>query len=297
MALILVTGATGKLGRLVVRRLLDRGTSVRVLTRRPQEAAGLWGDRVDIATGDFADPASLSAAFAGVGTLFLLSPISEHLVTHQNAAIDAAKAAGLDRIVKVSGSDWTIANASRSVSGAAHAAVEAHLAESGIAHTVIRPNAWMQVSLAPVVAAAARNEDLPVRYDGAAVSYIDAEDIADVAVHALISVAAVAGPLILTGDEALTSRDVARITARVLKQPIGLSQAATAGLPAHLDAFERRAIGEFLVLIAEGQASSVTDTVERITGSPPRTVERYLASHLAALTSRSNRPKGEKAWH
>lgn len=152
-ATILVTGATGKLGQRVVSRLLQKEAKVRVLTRRGEDALKLWGDRVDISEGNFSDPASLKEASRATDTVFLLSPIGETLAADQKAVIDAALSASVSRIVKISGSDWTIANAARSISGAAHAEVEKHLAGSGIAHTVLRPNAWMQVALEPVVAA------------------------------------------------------------------------------------------------------------------------------------------------
>jgi uncharacterized protein YbjT (DUF2867 family) len=256
----------------------------------------LWGDRVEIVHGDFADLASLKKAARGTRALFLLSPISEHLVTYQTAVIDAAKAAGVSRIVKISGSDWTIRNADRSVSGAAHRAVEDHLTVSGIEHTVLRPNAWMQVGLAPVIAAARKGEDLPTRYGDAAVSFIDAQDIADVAVHALVAQAPITRPLILTGVDALTALEIARIIARVLQRPIGVSQ-QTSALPPHLDPFEQRAIGEFVQLIGEGLAASMTDTITQMTGQPPRTVETYVRNQFAAPPIKTNDPKGEKTWH
>ncbi len=294
---ILVTGATGRLGKLVVPRLLEAGKRVRVLTRRPQETVGLWGDEVNVAQGDFADPATVREAARGAQKLFLLSPISETLIVHQSAAIDAAKDAGVARIVKISGSDWTLRNADRSISGAAHAAVEAHLVASGIAHAIVRPNAWMQVALAPVIAASSKGEDLPSRYGHAAVSYIDAQDIADVAVQALLDDAVSSDPLVLTGAEALTVDDIARIAARILQRPFGVSAASSAALPTHIDAFERCAIGEFVALIGEGLAATVTQTVTRITGNPPRRLEEFLRRHLVSAETQKNNPKGEKTWH
>ncbi|MCL6652190.1 NmrA family NAD(P)-binding protein [Agrobacterium rubi] len=294
---ILVTGATGRLGKLVVPRLLDAGIKVRVLTRRPQEAIGLWGGKVEVAQGDFADPATVKDAARGAQKLFLRSPISETLITHQSAAIDVAKDAGVARIVKISGSDWTLRNPDRSISGAAHAAVEAHLVASGISHAIVRPNAWMQVGLASVIAAAGKGEDLPSRYGHAAVSYIDAQDIADVAVNALLDETVSSDPLVLTGTEALTIHDIARIAARILQRPLGVSAASSAALPTHIDTFERRAIGEFVALIGEGLAAPVTQTVSRITGKQSRTVEDFLRHHLATAETQKNDPKGEKTWH
>ncbi|SPZ46718.1 NAD(P)-binding domain-containing protein [Agrobacterium tumefaciens] len=240
---ILVTGATGKLGQRVVSRLLQNHAEVRVLTRRREDALKLWGDRVDISEGNFSDPASLKEAARGIDRLFLLSPIGETLAADQKAVIDAALSAGVSRIVKISGSDWTIKNAARSISGAAHAEVEQHLAASGIAHAVLRPNAWMQVALEPVVAALRKGEDVPARFGDAAVSFIDADDIADVAVHALTSSAPVSGTFVLTGGEALTALEIARIAARILHRPVGISHhAAPAFRPISVRLNRRRSV-------------------------------------------------------
>ncbi len=295
-ATILVTGATGKLGQRVVSRLLQKEAKVRVLTRRGEEALKLWGDRVDISEGNFSDPASLKEASRATDTVFLLSPIGETLAADQKAVIDAALSASVSRIVKISGSDWTIANAARSVSGAAHAEVEKHLAGSGIAHTVLRPNAWMQVALEPVVAALRQAEDVPTRFGDAAVSFIDADDIADVAVHALTASTSVSGALVLTGGEALTALEIARIAARILHRPVGISHHSVSVFPPHIGAFEQTAIGEFGQLIREGLAASVNDNIERITGRLPRTVEAYLRARLAATTPQGNHSEGEKTW-
>lgn len=293
-ATILVTGATGKLGRRVVSRLLQKEAKVRVLTRRREDALKLWGDRVDISEGNFSDPASLKEASRGIGTVFLLSPIGETLAADQNAVIDAALSAGASRIVKISGSDWTIENAVHSISGAAHAEVERHLAASGIAYTVLRPNAWMQVALEPVVAALRKGEDVPSRFGDAAVSFIDADDIADVAVHALTTSAPVSGTLVLTGGEALSALEIARIAARIQHRPVGISDNTAPALPPHIGAFEQKAIGEFGQLIRKGLAASVNNTVQQITGRLPRSVEDYLRVQLT--TTPQDHSEGEKTW-
>lgn len=294
-ATIFVTGATGKLGQRVVSRLLQKQAKVRVLTRRREDALKLWSDSVDIAEGNFSDAASLKEASRGIDRVFLLSPIGETLAADQNAVIDATLSAGVSRIVKISGSDWTIENAARSISGTAHAQVEAYLAGSGIAHTVLRPNAWMQVALEPVVAALRNGEDVPARFGNAAVSFIDADDIADVAVHALTADAPVCGALVLTGGEALTALEIARIAARILHRPVGVSHHAAAAFPPHIGAFEQKAIGEFGQLIREGLAASIDDNVQQITGRLPRSVEGYLRARLAAAPQ-GDQPEGEKTW-
>ncbi|RWX81369.1 hypothetical protein EPK99_03410 [Neorhizobium lilium] len=87
---------------------------------------------------------------------------------------------------------------------------------------------------------------------------------------------------------------IARIVADILKRPV---ESSSGGLPPGLEAFARRAIGEFIALISEGLAAPVTGTVETITGHPPRSVERFLARQLAAASTRTTSSSGEKTWH
>lgn len=278
---ILVTGATGRVGQLVTQRLLDAGETVRVFTRRIEAARALFGDRVEIAVGEFADPTALHAALAGTRKLFLLSPISETLTTEQIAVIDAAITEGVSRIVKISGSDWTIDPPGASISGDAHAAVEWHLRGLNVEQVSIRPNAWMQVALLNAIRQAAQSHSLPARH-GAGVAYLDARDIADVAVHQLLAPQVADKPLILTGAEAVTTSDIADILSRVLHRPIGLTDTPSNVPPIHGDNFEHRAVTQFGTLIAAGRAAPVTRVVNELLGQAPRSVEDFITEHFAA---------------
>ncbi|MDO1583831.1 NmrA family NAD(P)-binding protein [Rhizobium oryzicola] len=293
---VLVTGATGRLGQLVTRRLIYSGDRVRVLTRRPDEARRLWGDAVDIAQGDFQDRSSLMTALNGIDRFFLLSPINENLAAHQIALINAAADAGVRHIVKISGSIWTIENSARSRAGAQHRQVEAHLVERGLSHAVIRPNAWMQVSLAPVIAAALAGNDLPARYAGAAVSFIDISDIADVAARTLHAGLNVSEPLVLTGAKAFTSSDIAGLVSAILRRPVGIDPQAVALSPGHDDAFAAQAVREFGALIAEGLAAPVTDTVERVLGRKPVSLRRFLEQQLVPAKRQPEQAEGDIQW-
>jgi uncharacterized protein YbjT (DUF2867 family) len=285
MVKILVAGATGKLGRIVTRQLLERGAQVRVLARRPTLAREQFGAAVEIAAGDFDDAASLRAAAAGTDRAFLLSPIGEHLVRHQTAFIDGAVASSVRRIVKISGSDWTITPDHRSISGDAHSAVEAHLAAQPIESVSIRPSAWMQVSLPPLIAAAEAGRPLFAPYGNAPVGFIDARDIADVAVHQLLAAQVEPSPLVITGPEALRLPDIAAI---LLHQPVGTTStrpAAAPPPPLPPDSFHGRAVAEFMVLIRDGRAAALTDTVTRLLGRAPRSIEAFLSEHLRAAAA------------
>jgi uncharacterized protein YbjT (DUF2867 family) len=222
---ILVTGATGRLGQLLLPRLLARGATVRALTRDATRAAGLRAQGAEAAIGDFDDADALRHALQGVTHLFLLSPITPALAQQQIAVIDAAGAAGVQRIVKLSGSHWTIEPPGRSLSGDAHAQTEAALRRTGIAHRVLRPNAWLQVMLARVAADLAAGDVLHAPPGDARVAFIDARDIADVAVEALFGQPAMPGashePWVLTGGQAVGYGRHAAVLAGLARAPGG----------------------------------------------------------------------------
>jgi uncharacterized protein YbjT (DUF2867 family) len=281
---ILVTGATGRLGRIIVRDLLTLGHPTRAFTRRPQIATSLFGKNVEIAEGDFLDAGTLDRAFSSVDRVLLLSPISEHLAAQQQAVIDAALRNGASRVVKISGSDWTIEPEGRSISGAAHFEVERHLAASGLQWAALRPNAWMQVSLPGHIANVKAGKGLSSTYGDARVGFIDARDISAVAVNQLLAERVANGPLVLTGSEAITVRDIAGIAARLLHKPIVVTE-PVAGMASAELTFEQRAVREFMVLLREGRAAQITNIVPELLGRAPRTVEAYLAEHLERIAA------------
>src|SRR5437016_290055 len=98
--MILVTGATGKIGSEVVKQLLAAGAPVRVLVRDPQKAVDLAGQGVEVVQGDLMRPETLDAAMKGVDRLFLLSPQGGDPFQMESAAVEAARRAGVKHIVK-----------------------------------------------------------------------------------------------------------------------------------------------------------------------------------------------------
>ncbi len=290
---ILVTGASGRLGRLLLPRLLARGAHVRALTRQ-HALAPAWRDQgVEAAIGDFGDADALRRALDGSTHLFLLSPITPTLATEQIAVIEAAAAAGVRRIVKLSGSHWTLEPPGRSLSGDAHAQIEASLHRSGIAHRVLRPNAWLQVMLARVPAELAAGDVLQAPPGDPKVAFIDARDIADVAVEALYESTAESGdasaPWVLTGAEAVGYREIARIAARITGRPIAAvplsAQAQRERIAQAPSPYIAEVHAQFARLIGAGEAAGTTDTVTQVLGRPPRTVAAYLDELLAPKTA------------
>lgn len=283
---VLVCGASGRLGQLLVPRLLARQARTRVFVRQAATVRALWGDTVEIAQGSFEDAAALGQALVDIDRLFLLSPITPALAEQQLRVVEAARAAGVQHIVKLSGSDWTIAPPGRSLSGDAHGRIEEGLQASGISHVVLRPNAWMQVGLSRIAADLRNGDVLRSQHLGAGVSYLDARDIADVAVEALLNPETAQqrlgapGPWVLTGNQALRPQKLAEIASRLLGRPI--TAAAPVATPA-ADPFIAQVHSEFFALMRAGHAAAVTATVRQVLGREARTVEGFLAEELGAL--------------
>jgi uncharacterized protein YbjT (DUF2867 family) len=281
MSPILVTGATGRLGQLIVARLVEQKRQVRILTRRPEAAHGLFGTTVQIAAGEFADRISLNAALRGIGTLLLLSPISQRLAADQIAVANAAESAGVRRIIKISGSDWTIDPPGSSISGDAHAAVEQYLRRLPVESISLRPNAWMQVSLAHTIAQVLAGNPVTAANLDAGIGYIDARDIADVAVHLLLAEKIAGGALNLTGQAVKTPRQIADLIATALGRRVAAIEKRPPAVSLDTD-FEHRAVAQFATLIAAGRAAVTTDAVASLLGRPPRSVENFILDRLAA---------------
>ena len=139
---LLVTGASGHLGRLVVESLLDRGTpasDIVAAARKPEALAALAERGVEVRRADYDDPSSLDAAFAGVDRLLLVSSseVGQRVAQHANV-IEAAKRAGVGFVAYTS---VTRAGTSDLALAAEHRATEELLAASGLPHALLR-NSW-----------------------------------------------------------------------------------------------------------------------------------------------------------
>ena len=143
MTNIAVTGATGRLGRLVVDHLLERGIAadrVVAVVRDPTKAADLAARGVDVRLGDYSDPTTLPAALAGVDVLLLISGQGRFLDQHA-AVIDAARQVGVRRVVYTS----TLRAGRTELAGASqHLGTERHLRESGLEYTILRNGQYIE---------------------------------------------------------------------------------------------------------------------------------------------------------
>jgi uncharacterized protein YbjT (DUF2867 family) len=284
--MILITGATGRVGGATVTHLLSNGLPVRALLRHPEKAAALSGLGVEPVFGDLAQPRSLKVALEGVTAALLVSPLDPHQVELQGNFIDAAKRAGRVHVVKISGLGTALNSPVRS--GRWHAQTEKDLEDSGLPFTHLRPPFFMQNILRFAPTIRADGTFLGALNQGK-VAMIDVGDLAAVAATALTTSGHAGKAYTLTGPEALSYEEVAE------KLSIGLGKRVTyKNMP--LEAMRERLLAsgmpewhvdvqvDFSAALGAGHASTVTNTVEAVTGKPPRTFEQFIREHVALFT-------------
>lgn len=217
--MILVTGATGKVGRAVVEELTARGDSVRALTRRP-DAAGLPAG-VEVSTGSPDDVPALTAALSGVQAAFVVL-VGDVVAQARGVAAAAAAAGALKRLVLLS--SLSVGHPVPHKIGAEHRAAEEILSAVVPAATVLRPGPFHSNALwwAPGIRATGRARCLVGNTPGAPV---DPADLAAIGVAALAEDRHAGLVYEITGPAVLTSGDQVRVLEQVLGRSIGFDVA------------------------------------------------------------------------
>ena len=173
---LLITGASGTIGTELVKQLQARDTNFAVMSSKP--GAIVAGQTTVF--GDFADPASLRAAFAGVHTLFLLFPFTPQSIDLARNAVEAAKASGVEHIVRSSGAG---AEAGSPVAIASlQGRIDALIENSGIPYTLLRPASFMQ-NWVTYYASQIKDGHYAGANGDAGISVVDVRDIAEAGRH------------------------------------------------------------------------------------------------------------------
>src|SRR3989475_7590081 len=285
--MIVVTGATGHVGSELVRLLSAKNVSVRALTRDPRRARSMRG--VDWVRGDLADADSLPRLFRGADRMFLLTSNSDDMRALQVNSIVAARAAGVAHVVK--GSALGASDHSKSPIGKAHYEVERALQESGIAWTILRPHVFMQnfLDIAPTIAREGRIRS--PSGDGR-IPFIDARDIAAVAAVALTAPGHEGKKYVLTGPEALSYGDVARIIGKAVGRPVEYVAESPEEAPERLVPpggpllASARPLAPSAYQRAGGPPAEISKTVEEILGRPPPTFARFVQDYASGFRVR-----------
>jgi uncharacterized protein YbjT (DUF2867 family) len=287
---ILVTGATGTVGRHVVTSLVDEditdeNVTVRAGVRDIARARERFGDEIEYAEFDFQRPETWGAAFDGIDALFLIRPPTIGRVKrHITPAIDAAARVGVEHVVFLS-----VLGAERNPI-LPHRRIEAHLRDADVSHTFLRASFFMQ-NLAEVHREAiAERDEIFVPAGNGKTSFVDARDIGAVAAVALTEPDHENRAYDITGPAAFDYATVAEIFSDVLGRPIGYANPSIPAFVRRLRA-EGQPLAFVLVMVGIytiarlGFAGRVSRDIEALIGREPIPLERFVADYADAFES------------
>ncbi len=270
---IAVTGASGQLGRRLVRHLTEAGVAVRLVVRDPARTPQIPGAQVAVAA--YEDERAMVAALDGVGTVFLVSAHEDrNRVQVHRKAVAAVAAAGVERVVYTSfmgaapNSTFTYARD--------HALTERMIAEAGLALTALRSSLYADV--APLFV----GSDGTMRGPGGdgRVAWVAREDVTRLAAAVLVDAGHANQTYDVSGPEAITMTETARLLTGVTGRPIGYvpetieearASRAGAGEPWQIEGW----VSSYYA-VATGETSVTSHTVEHVTGVRPWTFAEFL---------------------
>jgi len=283
--MILVTGATGNVGAAVITELAEKGIPARAFVRDEQRARSVLGPAVELTLGGFEDAASIARALDGVDAVFLSSADQPNKVAYETAVIDAAREAGVAKIVKTStvgaemGSplppfDW-------------HGRIEDHLRVSGIPSVVLHSYFYMTNLLASAEPVRQMGK-LFAPLGGAKIAMIDPRDTGAVGAVALTTDSYDGETLDLSGPESVTYDQVAEDLSAAAGRTIEF-----VNIPdeAARQTFEQMGFPDWLLahfdhlfpFLRSGVVAQPTDTVRAVTGRGPRSFATWARDAAAAF--------------
>jgi uncharacterized protein YbjT (DUF2867 family) len=288
---IVVTGASGLNGSLLVARLAGAGTPVRALVRRADALAPM--PNVEIVQGDMLRPETLASALRGVDRAMMISSSAPNMLEVQSSFIDAARRAGVRHVVKLSGIMPELDSPFRFAR--MHGQIERHLEASGLAFTHLRAGEFMHAYFRQVPNILARGALLLPMAD-ARIASIDVADIVEVAAHVLTSSGHEGKTYRLTGPEALTMTEVAEKLSSVTEKTIHYMDvppeaAKQAQLASGLPPFQVDAIAELFAERRRGKESTVFADVETLLGRRATTFDTFATRNAAIFRGEQPPPK------
>jgi uncharacterized protein YbjT (DUF2867 family) len=285
--MILVTGATGTTGSEVVKQLAYDEFPVRALVRDPRRAAALEGPGVEIVQGDFGDPASLALALVGISRVYLVAPPGPDQVALELAFIQAAKAAKVKHIVKLSAygasldASWTWARC--------HAEGERALVASGLGYTMLRPNAFMQ-NMLDYVPDILKTGAFHLPAGDGRIGMVDVRDVATVALKALTEKGHDGKTYDITGPESLSYHEVASKLSQALGKTV--KYVATDPKTSRKEMLERgmpaawvEALLELFAFCAGNGGDVTTPVVSDLARKQPFTFDEFARDFAPALAT------------
>jgi uncharacterized protein YbjT (DUF2867 family) len=280
--MILITGASGNVGKEVLKEAAQSGVSVRAAFQSVTKAAAAPSG-VEVVTMDFNRPETVRAALQGVERVFLVGPPAANLPVLERKVVDEIKQSRVRHIIKLSAMGGRAATFPR-----LHAESEDYIKASGVAYTLLRPNGFMQ-NMVNYNAATINTQNAFYGSQGEGkVSHIDLRDIAAAAVEALTGSGHEGKSYTLTGPEALSNAQIAQILSDDLGREIRYvdlppEQLKSGLLAAGMPEWSADALLDLQRLYREGGASAVTNDIEQVLGRKPISFAQFSRDYAQAF--------------
>jgi uncharacterized protein YbjT (DUF2867 family) len=284
---VLVTGATGNTGAVLLRLLEERGVATRAMIRHEHDIARLGNTSASIVIGDFDNANSVAAALDGVDSAYLVTPSSIKAEAQQLRFAELAAAANVKHLVKLS--QFAADEASPVRFLRYHATVERRICELGLGYTFLRPNLFFQGFLA-FKSMIANEGRFFVPIGNALVSAVDVRDIAQVAAVVLTESGHVSKTYTITGPAAVSHAEIARAIAEAIGRNVTFIDVSPEDFSGALrklgvPTWQVDGLVEDYAHYARGEAAEVHPTVRQVTGSEPRDVTVFARDYASAFTS------------
>ncbi|MFF9373828.1 SDR family oxidoreductase [Streptomyces griseoluteus] len=281
---VLVTGATGRIGRLVIDQLLAAGVPVRALAHRPETAATLPA-AVEVFTGDLTEPKSLDPALRGAGAVLLVWTAPPQTA----AAVVERLASHVRRVVFLSSPHQTPHPFFQQPNPMAvlHADIERLIASTGLESTIIRPGMLASNSLAWWAPAIRTDEVVRWPYGAAETAPVDDRDVAAVAALTLHRDGYAGADYVLTGPESLTQAAQVEVIGNALDRRLGFEEMTPDEFRTLTEGTAPSSVVDMLLAAwraAVGQPAYLTTAVADILGTAPRTFRQWATDHATAFT-------------
>jgi uncharacterized protein YbjT (DUF2867 family) len=284
---VLVTGATGNTGSVLLRLLEERGVKARAMIRHERDIDRLGSASTSAVIGDFDDADSIAAALEGVDSAYLVTPSSANAEAQQIRFAELAAAANVKHLVKLS--QFAADEASPVRFLRYHGAVERRIRELGLSYTFLRPNLYFQGFLA--FRAMIANEGRFFAPIGEArVSAVDVRDIALVAAAALTEPGHVGKTYTITGPASVSHAEIARVIGEAIGREVTFVDVAPEDFSGALKklgapTWQVEGLVEDYAHYARGEAAEALPTVREVTGSEPRDVTAFARDYASAFIS------------
>ena len=281
--MILFTGLTGAVGTEILKLLPDYEIQARGLIRDSGKADALKDAGVEMVCGDLADSAAVAEALQGCDKAFLLMANAREQLDLEKGFVDAARAAGVGHLVKMSANG---ANSnSTSLLKRYHGDAEQYIRESGLGYTLVRPNFFMQNMLHITGTIVAEDKFYMPMRDGQ-VGIIDVRDVARFVLDVLTGSGHDGETYEITGPELVSFHDIAVQLSGVMGREISYIDVPAADFKQSLahwvpDEWYVETVSEMFELTAQGRGALLNDNYTRVTGRAPTSLGQFFRDYAS----------------